>query len=97
MLLKLEKDIFSIFAIRKALYELSETLNYKIETSNTHFLLNLTKKKDQDISEKDLEPLVLNKINDYILREEIAKDTEKERNLILAYAFSRTSLIKDDE
>ena len=38
-----------------------------------------------------------NKINDYILREDKAKDTEKERNLILAYAFSRTNLVKDDE
>lgn len=97
MLLELEQKLYSISAIRKALYELSDTFTHTIETNDTHFLLNLTLLKKNEVDEKEIETLVTNKINDYILREDIAKDTEKERNLILAYAFSRTNLVKDDE
>ena len=65
MLLELEQKLYSISAIRKALYELSDTFTHTIETNDTHFLLNLTLFKKDEVDEKEIETLVTNKINDY--------------------------------
>jgi len=87
----------SIDAIKKAAYRLMDKLTVDI------FHINTTVKAilyfDSKASKHEIETLVdefRKEVLDQDLRASIKSETEAVRNLILAHAFSKTSLIRDD-
>ena len=88
---------YSIDAIQRAAYRLSEQLSVDIrsESSGYHCLLHL----EGELTEDDAEALVADfrrEVLDQVLRERIRRETEQVRNLILAFAFSNTGLAVEE-
>jgi len=86
-------DIYSLDAIKKAAYRLSDRCAFDLRSESGHYVAVLL--FSQDLSDDDrasLERDFRNEVLDYDLRESIAAETTQVRNAVLAYAFSRTGL-----
>jgi His-Xaa-Ser system protein HxsD len=88
---------YSIDAIQRAAYKLSEQLSVDIrsESSGYRCLLHL----EGEPTEDDAEALAADfrrEVLDQALRERIRGETEQVRNLILAFAFSNTGLAVEE-
>ncbi len=100
MSIKIEFDasIYSCLAIEKACYRLSNILAGKIQKENDSYVVEINflgKEKSEEFIQSALSTLKI-EILDQNLREKIKTETEPVRNLILAYAFSRTGLIANE-
>ncbi|WP_039789425.1 His-Xaa-Ser system protein HxsD [Herbaspirillum huttiense] len=96
--LKFDAEIYSVLAIEKGCYRLSDVLSSVIAKDGNDFLVEITflgKGKTTEGMDATLARLK-NEILDQNLREKIKVETAATRNLILAYAFSRTGLISND-
>jgi His-Xaa-Ser system protein HxsD len=97
--LLLSTSIYSLEAIKKAAYKFADKASVIINPapeSSVSIVFNFAGKQaeidpDQVISD------FCNELLDQDLRERIKKETEPLRNLILAHAFSRTSLADKDQ
>ena len=89
--LVVDLNVYNLDAVKRAGYKFSDrcgVLLTQIEDGKLHVQLNSIKK----ISKDNLLMMFCNELLDQDLRISIAKETEPVRNLILAYAFSKTSL-----
>lgn len=94
----LSLSTYSLNAIKKACYKFSPEFSVKLEkvdeeTIKVSFEFNL--KTDNEIR-ADLIRQFHNELLDQDLREIVFKETEGVRNLILAHAFSKTTLIEPE-
>lgn len=84
-------------AIKKAAYKFAKDCSIVITSSKTAYIAHITFFGSLEPDKKTrLTGAFCNEVIDQELRETIAAKTEDIRNLILAQAFSKTSLIQND-
>jgi len=91
-----ERALFSSDSLKRAAYRFVEQFSVDFVTEGERYVCNLTFKPNK--SEDGASLLVSefrNEVLDQDLREAIKKETEPVRNLILAHAFSKTSLVNN--
>jgi His-Xaa-Ser system protein HxsD len=89
-----DSNVYALTTIQKAALKFTDTFSFRFEAHNG--LVNVTIQPLSDAysaSESTIERLLHNEVLDQHLRSLIASETETERNLILAHAFSNTKLI----
>jgi His-Xaa-Ser system protein HxsD len=94
MKLELDDQIYSLEATQKASYRFIDRLTILISKSKEGLLCEINPVKG---TESNLEENLENfkrELLDQQLRKQIKEETEPVRNLILAYAFSRSTLQK---
>lgn len=91
-----DNKIFSLDVIKKSAYRFIDKFSVDLQLSGDVIscTLNFTGKISPE-SAKLLKENFKKEVLDQDLRESIAKETLSLRNLILAHAFSKTSLVKD--
>jgi His-Xaa-Ser system protein HxsD len=85
--------IYPLEAVLKTAYHLTQRAFFHVEPTDDHQLWVRAKIKDKS---EDIEKIIYefcNVLVDFTLRLSISKETEDVRNLILAHAFSQTTLI----
>jgi His-Xaa-Ser system protein HxsD len=95
-LLSINPAVYRLSAVQKAAYKYSGHFHVLINQSETVIEVRLQPKEgctSPEIAARDF----ANEILDQELREVVATETEAVRNLILAQAFSKTSLINAEE
>ena len=92
-----DSNVYSINAVKKAAYKFSKSFSILINIDNTNIHCELSFADDltNDQCEQYVD-LLKKEILDQDLREIISKETESVRNLILAHAFSKTDLSKNE-
>lgn len=91
-----ESKVYSLSAIKKAAYKFSDKAAFHFSTDKdaaVRVKLSFSE-KNSPIEAKQIAGDFCNEILDQDLRETISQETEAIRALILAQAFSRTSLIQ---
>src|SRR5262249_17992120 len=96
--LTLDSRVYSLTAIKKAAYRFVDRFaaNISVENDNVVCLLTFTA---ASLSERQRSAIVgdfMQEVLDQDLREQIRTETEPVRNLILAYAFSKTGIEPDE-
>jgi His-Xaa-Ser system protein HxsD len=87
----IDLDVYRTSAVKKAAYRLGDRCSAKIETLPGGRLAVTLKPKSETIRPEDLEAAFLQEVLDQDLRETIAQETERVRNLLMAHAFSGLS------
>ena len=96
--LELDKNIYSLIVIQKAIYKFSDRISCEINKKDNKLYCLKFYLLDKVIWKvDDLKKSFLNELNDQSLRVKIKNETEAVRNVILAHAFSKTTLIEDNE
>ena len=90
VIVTLEKELFSVDAVNLATYKLSGQMSVEVKVARSTFECELSPLDGAEL--ESLKVQFLREVNDQELRIRIAHQTENERNLILAFAFSRTGL-----
>lgn len=96
--IKFDTRIYSTLAVKKAAYKFAAHFASMFSMLDEHFF-TAELKFAVDLPQCDQEELIqafLNEVLDQDLRERIARETEAIRNLILAEAFSKTSLLHEE-
>lgn len=96
----LDKEIYNIEAIQKALYTYSDIVSGLIEVNSNNdkqYILNLELLDASNDNIDNIKKDLLNEINDHCIRIKISEETKDIRNLILAHAFSKTPLVENNE
>lgn len=90
--------LYSADAIKKASYKFADDLAIVLSLpSENEVLASITFQKTFDQQSKDkIVGAFCNEVIDQDLREQIAQKTEATRSLILAEAFSKTSLLREE-
>lgn len=98
VIVRVSSRVYSLQALMKAAYQYTGKYHVHIEpTMPDDYRVQLKhKQSNQELDLHELAGEFCNTLLDFSLRESIAKDSEPIRNLILANAFSRTSLIEPD-
>jgi His-Xaa-Ser system protein HxsD len=94
--IKFDSSIHTMSSIKKACYKFINQFGVKFNETGSG-LIEVTFTSISPIDDKALKEIsceIQNEVLDQDLREEISKETENIRNLILAQAFSNTSLIQ---
>jgi His-Xaa-Ser system protein HxsD len=89
----LQTQIYRLSAIKKAAYQFADKSFIHIVESESASVTVEMKRKSHSIDMGDLAGSFCNEVLDQELRELVAQETEPIRNLLLAQAFSCTSLI----
>ena len=91
-----DKNAYKLDVIKKAAYRFTDvfSVDFHLDSSNIKCILSFSDKKSKELIDKTVSNFK-NEVLDQDLREKISIETESVRNLILAHAFSRTSLIKE--
>lgn len=98
VLLRFDSSIYSKEAVKKACYKFADVCSTHIATnSDGQIVVRVEFQEEPDTEQRGLiiQSLV-NETLDQDLRDSIKQETEPVRNLILAQAFSKTSLIDSD-
>jgi His-Xaa-Ser system protein HxsD len=82
-------------AIQRAAYRFSDRLSLELVVEPTAFCCRLTVVSDDEAVVALVLHDVRNEVLDQVLRERIRDETEGTRNVILALAFSQTSLVEN--
>ena len=93
----LSLNIYSLEAIKKVCYKFADRCSILLNEASdreVEIIFEFPEKTDEP-QRKEILRAFSNELLDQDLREQIAKETEATRNLILAEAFSKTSLIGD--
>lgn len=88
-------NVYRLTVLKKAAYKFTDrtsVLISELETANFQVQFSFSEGKDADYKQKVVHDFC-NEVLDQDLREIIATETEATRNLILAQAFSKTSLL----
>lgn len=91
-----DANVYRLSALKKAAYKFTDRASVLIsepETGKTQVRFSFAADKDPEYREKVVHDFC-NEVLDQDLRETIAAETEATRNLILAQAFSKTSLLE---
>lgn len=91
-LIEVDLNIYSINTVKKAAYKAAAIADIEIKRSGEVAFLYITSLSKQH-SASEIKSIINREILDQDLREIIKKETETVRTLILANAFSKTSLI----
>ena len=87
---------YTATAVKKAAYKFTDQAAILISTQDNKILASLTFTPDQtEIIKQQVVHGFCTEVLDQDLRESIAAQTELTRNLILAQAFSKTSLLEE--
>lgn len=91
--MSLSKDVYSLSVCKKASYALMNLVSCEISISQESIDIKVLRNNQCELSESELELLILDELLDYSLREEISDKTEHIRTVILSNAFSNTKLV----
>ena len=92
-----DKSVYSVTALKKASYRFIDRLSTSIHDEDGSYRVEV--QFDKELSEESISRMLREfekEVLDQDLREQIKKETEGYRNLILAHTFSKTSLIEDE-
>ncbi len=92
---QVDPRVFRLSAVKKAAYRIGDRCFVRIEIPPESGILVTLTPKSADGSPAELEGDFRNDLLDQELREEIAEQTERVRNLLLAQAFSGLSADSD--
>lgn len=93
--IEVDLQIFSLQAIQKAAAKFARFASFElVKLSETAVEVVATPIAGIELTEAQFTGLFRNELLDQNLREIVSRETESERNLILAYAFSNTKLIQ---
>lgn len=85
--------VFDLETVKKAAYTFTDVCSIAIDIKDDTIVCKLSAlKQSSDISLSEIADLLKNEVLDQDLRRKIAEETGPMRNVILAYAFSRTGL-----
>jgi His-Xaa-Ser system protein HxsD len=90
--LSVDATVYGLSAVKKAAYRLGDRCFVQIEAPTGAPIVVRLSPKSADMPIERLEGEFRNELLDQDLRESIAKETERVRNLILAQAFSGAAL-----
>ena len=91
--LNFDSQCTNLEAIKKAAYIFSDRCAIDVSENETSFICKIIPKKDSTIDNyEDFEIEFRNEVLDQELRIEIANKTDGVKNLILAFAFSKSGL-----
>ncbi|ROR22260.1 His-Xaa-Ser system protein HxsD [Vibrio crassostreae] len=90
---RVQKSLYKVETVEAAIIPLMDVTTAFLSKCNEHIEINFTLDDTQSISIQDVEKAFLNNLIHESLREKIARETETERNLILAHAFSNSKLM----
>lgn len=91
--LALAASVYSVEAIKRAAYRLTDRFSFEIRPNGDQILCELTPLHEMTSDElRREEARFRNEVLDQDLRERIAAETSAIRNAVLAYAFSGTGL-----
>jgi His-Xaa-Ser system protein HxsD len=93
VVISFDKETTSLDVLQRAAIRLSGLCSFVFETKDAAFEVKVEPLSELSIDLGQLEAKYRSEVLDQALRERIARETEQERNLILAYAFSNTKLI----
>lgn len=91
-----DTNVYKLDIIKNAAYRFTDlfSVDFELDSSRIKCLLSFSDKKSKEFVDQTVSNFK-NEVLDQDLREKISIETEPIRNLILAHAFSRTSLIKE--
>lgn len=91
-----DTNVYKLDIIKKSAYRFTDifSIDFEQDSSRIKCLLSFSDQKSKEFIDKTVSNFK-NEVLDQDLREKISIETESVRNLILAHAFSRTSLIKE--
>ena len=91
-----DTNVYKLDVLKKAAYRFTDkfSVNFRLDSSQVICELNFPDKKSKEYIELTINDFK-SEVLDQDLREKVSKETEAVRNIILAHAFSRTSLIKE--
>ena len=97
-LITFDSKVYSLIAVKKAAYKFLDRFSAQIsiEDATINCLLTFSPSIDQDAGLRLVEDFS-KEILDQDLRETLKTETEAVRNLILAYAFSKTAMVSDEK
>jgi His-Xaa-Ser system protein HxsD len=91
VVVEFDKKIYSVAAIKKAAYKFARDFTVLLSDEERNVLARISfASESQD--RKELTDAFCAEVLDQDLREQIKNETEATRNLILAHAFSKTTL-----
>lgn len=93
--IELDLTVYRLTAIKKAAYKFGGKYHIQINPALNNKIKLTFKKKSEKIDDSTLTGEFCNEVLDQELREIVAEETEVIRNLLLAQAFSNTSLIDE--
>lgn len=94
LIVAFDSDVYSLSTIQKAALKFTNSFSFQFETAGKHVNVRIRSLSDAYTARTSSIELTLhNEVLDQHLRAIVAKETETERNLILAHAFSNTKLI----
>ncbi len=93
-ILEVDVDVYSLQVVQKACYALMRYISCSVSKENKKYSIRVLPSAGNTFCADELERMLLDELLDYSLRERIVEQTEPVRNLILANAFSRTTLVE---
>jgi His-Xaa-Ser system protein HxsD len=95
--MRFDGKLYSPAAVKKAVYKYAADCGAILEMSGDDILVTLSFSEFFTQEQKNkVARSFCNEVIDQELREQISRETEPVRNLILAHAFSRTSLLAEE-
>lgn len=92
--LSFEKELYSLDSVKKTVYKFAADCAAIISSDEVNYVVTLTMKNPNE--KESLIRAFCSELIDQDLRAQIKAETEATRNLILAEAFSRTSLMGEN-
>lgn len=93
-ILVVSTSAYTLELVEKAAYMHTGFASFNFKTSVDEIEVEIESLPNSDLSANDVYHLLKNQLLSESLRQKVADQTETERNLILAYAFSNTALVK---
>lgn len=93
--MQFEKQFFSIETIKKSLYKFADAAGFEITSDENNIYINIFKSDLSNHDTEELENSIRTEVLDQDLRDIVANETKDVRRLILANAFSNTTLLED--
>jgi His-Xaa-Ser system protein HxsD len=92
--IEFDRAIYSVETLQRAALKFTDACSFDFRLVESAIEVKVAPLNDAyDLRERDLEAKYRNEVLDQHLRAIVAKETENERNLILAHAFSNSKLI----
>ena len=92
---RFDRTVYGVSAVKKAAYKSGDTFHILIEEADGSVVVSL-RPEASNAHPEDALGKFCNEVLDQQLREEIAAETKGVRDLLLAHAFSKTSLIDSE-
>lgn len=86
-------EMYTLKNVQNASYRFTGFASFNIYNKEENFVIEIESLPNSELTSEDVYHLLKNELISESLRQKIADETEVERNLILAYAFSNTTLV----